>query len=204
MKKLLVLLFSFFLLSSPSVFADDISDFQIEGISIGDSLLDYMTEEEILEEIELTKNIYLYKDEPNKYSEVYKFNNLQKYDALSLFVLNNPISEYLTNKNNKYTIQAIRGMMAYIEDFNGCMQERDEIAGVLSKMFPNADKKESRYISPNDPSGKSMKDGITFKLDSGDSIVIHCSDYEETFRIKKNWQEGLNISIRSNEINSWF
>ena len=52
MKKLLALLFSLFLLSSSSVFAEDISDFEIEGISIGDSLLDYMTEDEILEEIE--------------------------------------------------------------------------------------------------------------------------------------------------------
>ena len=47
MKKLLILLFSFFLLSSPSVFADDISDFEIEGISIGDSLLDHFSESEI-------------------------------------------------------------------------------------------------------------------------------------------------------------
>ena len=58
MKKLLALLFSIFFLSSPSVFADDISDFEIEGISIGDSLLDYMTEEEILEEIERTKDFF--------------------------------------------------------------------------------------------------------------------------------------------------
>ena len=60
MKKLLILLFSILLLSSPSVFAEDISDFQIEGISIGDSLLDYMTEEKILKEIERTKNYYSY------------------------------------------------------------------------------------------------------------------------------------------------
>jgi len=45
MKKLLILLFSFFLFGLSSVFADDISDFQIEGISIGDSLLHYMTED---------------------------------------------------------------------------------------------------------------------------------------------------------------
>ena len=31
--------------------ADDISDFQIEGMSIGDSLLDYFSEEEIKEEL---------------------------------------------------------------------------------------------------------------------------------------------------------
>ena len=58
MKKLLVLLFSLFFLFSHSVFADDISDFVIEGISIGDSLLDYMTEDEILKEIERNKSGY--------------------------------------------------------------------------------------------------------------------------------------------------
>ena len=40
---LFLILFSF---SAPS-FADDIRDFQIEGMSLGDSLLDYYSEEEI-------------------------------------------------------------------------------------------------------------------------------------------------------------
>ena len=44
---LFLILFSF---SAPS-FADDIRDFQIEGISIGDSLLNYMSEEEIKENV---------------------------------------------------------------------------------------------------------------------------------------------------------
>ena len=47
MKKLSTYLFLiFFSFSTPS-FADDIRDFQIEGMSIGDSLLDYFTEKEI-------------------------------------------------------------------------------------------------------------------------------------------------------------
>ena len=70
MKKLLVFLFSLFFLSTPSAFADDISDFQIEGISIGDSLLDYMTEEEILKEIEVNKDNYSYLKESNKLSPI--------------------------------------------------------------------------------------------------------------------------------------
>ena len=53
MKKTLIILV---LLFSSSVFADDISDFEIEGMSIGDSLLDYMSEEEILKEIEEESN----------------------------------------------------------------------------------------------------------------------------------------------------
>ena len=51
MKKLSTYLFLiFFSFSAPS-FADDISEYQIEGISIGDSLLDYMSEEEIKENV---------------------------------------------------------------------------------------------------------------------------------------------------------
>ena len=104
MKKLLVLLFSIFLLSSPSVFADDISDFQIEGMSIGDSLLDYMTEEEILKEIEITKNDYNYLEEPNKYVEVYLFKNLKRYETVSFFVKNNLADLYIADTNELYTI----------------------------------------------------------------------------------------------------
>ena len=43
-----ILLTLFFLFFSSSVVADDISEFQIEGISIGDSLLDYMSENDYL------------------------------------------------------------------------------------------------------------------------------------------------------------
>ena len=86
MKKLLILLFSIFFLSSPAVFADDISDFSIEGISIGDSLLDYMTEEAILAEIELNKDDYYFLNEPNKYVEVYSRKDFLTYDYISVFV----------------------------------------------------------------------------------------------------------------------
>ena len=93
MKKLLLLLFSLFFLSSPSVFADDISDFSIEGISIGDSLLDYMTEDEILEEIEKTKHLYQYLREPNKYAHVYLWKDFPTYDSVSVLIKNNSASK---------------------------------------------------------------------------------------------------------------
>ena len=88
MKKILILLFSVFLLSSPSVFAEDISDFTIEGMSIGDSLLDYMTEEEILKEIERTKDRYAWLNEPNKYAEVYLRKDFPTYEKMSFFIKN--------------------------------------------------------------------------------------------------------------------
>ncbi len=49
MKKLSTYFFLIFFSFSASSFADDIKDFEIEGMTIGGSLLDYMSEEEIKE-----------------------------------------------------------------------------------------------------------------------------------------------------------
>jgi hypothetical protein len=206
MKKLLVLLFSILLLSSPSVFADDISDFQIEGISIGDSLLDYMTEEEILTEIEETKDLYSHLNEPNKYAEVYLSDTSSIYTGgLSFFVKHNPTSKYITNKNRneKYIILSVRGMIDYIEDFDGCIVKRDEIIEELSMMFPNTQKTEHFLKHSADPSGNSIDDEVNFEFDSGGYISLSCDNFEETLRIKKNWTEGLGVSISSIEMINW-
>ena len=205
MKKLLVLLFSLFFLSSPSVFAYDISDFEIDGISIGDSLLDYMTKEEILEEIELNKDMYSHLKEPNKYNEVFKFSNVKTYDVISFFLKNNATNKYITDKskNEKYEIVGIRGRIDYIEDFYGCIRERDEIAEVLSIMFSDVQKRELSKKAAADPSGNSVVDFVYFNLDSGEQIAVYCLDYEENYRIKNNFSEGLHMTIHTAENKSW-
>ena len=204
MKKLLALLFSFFLLSSHSVFAEDLSDFQIEGMSIGDSLLDYMSEDEILSVIERTKNNYGWLNEPNKYSEVYMWEEFPTYDNISFFIKNNLTNQYVTNKNEKYTILFIRGMVYYIEDFDSCIEKRDEIVKIFSGMFPNATKKEDMFKHSADSSGRSIIDAVYFYFDSGGDAEVYCSNYEETFRIKNNYSEGLSVVITSEDINKWF
>jgi hypothetical protein len=204
MKKLLILLFSFFLLSSPSVFADDISDFQIEGISIGDSLLDYMSEEEILKEIEENTDGYYYLNEPKKYVEVYLFGDFSSYDNLSFFIKNNSTNQYISNKNEKYTILSIFGSISYDKDFNSCSQKSGEIKEVLSDMFPNEQLQDGRRTILLDPSGNSISVGFFFDFDSRDRIQLECSDLDENFRIKNNMTDELNISINSAEIVDWF
>ena len=204
MKKLLTLLFALYFLSSPSVFADDISDFQIEGISIGDSLLDYMTEEEIFKGIEETKNHYLNLNEPNKYAEVYLFEDFPTYDDISVFIKNNSTNQYVGNKNEKYTILFIRGMMHYNEDFDSCMAKRNEIVKIFSGMFPNAKKRDEIFKHSADSSGRSIIDVVYFAFDSGGGAVVHCINFEENFRIKNKQNEGLNVAIQSTEFISWF
>ena len=67
MKNILIILV---LLFSSSVLAKDISDFQIEGMSIGDSLLDFISSEKINEKI-------------NSYSDKGFIYNSKKYYALT-------------------------------------------------------------------------------------------------------------------------
>ena len=204
MKKLLILLFSLFLLGSPSVFADDISDFEIEGISIGDSLLDYMTEDEIREAVENRKGDFEYLKEPNKYLMIDLFKDIPIYDNLYFFIKNNSQNQYVTDKNEKYTILYVGGYIKYIEDFGECIQKRDEIAKILSGMFPNIQKNEwEDDYNPPDPSGESINESISFIFSSGAKINLQCLDIEETFRLKKNWNEGLSVAIGSAEILSW-
>ena len=85
MKRLLLILiltFNFQALTK----ADDIRDFEIEGMSIGDSALDFMSINEIKEIIKSTKDHYKYLKHPRKYREAYIFqpNNFMNYEKASL------------------------------------------------------------------------------------------------------------------------
>ena len=92
---LFLLLFSF---QVPS-WADDISDFEIEGMSIGDSLLDYYSEEKIENEFEI--NIYK-KPEKNKYARIYIENaTFENFEYISIDVKYN---------DSKYIIHGVTGM----------------------------------------------------------------------------------------------
>jgi len=129
-----ILLTLFVLLFSSCVIAEDISDFQIEGISIGDSLLDYIAEKEIQKEIEATK--YMYDDlEQGRFGEVYKYDGLATYDYISFFVNIDLESKSISKKNdkdNKFIIYSILGTIDFIDDIRGCQKKQNEIVEEFS------------------------------------------------------------------------
>ena len=129
MKKILLLLSSLFFLNSPTVFADHFANFQVVDISLGDSLLEFMSEDEILEGIEKHKDLnrYSYLSEPNKFLEIIVPRKKNIYDKASVFIKNTIL--------NNYTIYAIRGYKDYIEDFDACIKQRDTIAKIITDMF---------------------------------------------------------------------
>ncbi|MBT5407839.1 MAG: hypothetical protein HOL25_02905, partial [Gammaproteobacteria bacterium] len=141
MKKLPLLLLSLFFLNSPAVLAVHFANFQVVDIGIGDSLLDFMSEDEILDGIEKHKDLnrYSYLNEPNKFLEIIVPREKNIYDKVSVFIKNTIPANY--------TIYAIRGYKDYIEDFDACIKQRDTIAKIITGMF--TDLKTDKSIEEN-------------------------------------------------------
>ena len=185
---LFLILFSF---SAPS-FADDISEYQIEGISIGDSLLDYMSEEEIITGIE--NNKYMYNYTTDEFGQVYKYDGLQTYYMMSFFV---------KPADKNFIIYAITGTLPHAEDINSCYKKMSEISKEFSATYKNAKKNEDTFNNPGDPTGRSKMKQVNFIFKSGDKIKIVCTDFEENLRIKNNWIDGLDIIVQRKEVTDW-
>ena len=189
MKKPLIIFVLFF---SSSVFADDISDFQIVGMSVGDSLLDYFSEKEIIDEIEINK--YMYEYTTDEFGEVYKYDGLQTYFMTSFFV---------KPEDKNFIIYAIYGTLPHENNINNCYQKINEISKEFTITFKSAKKIDQNYNHPLDPSGRSKVKKTYFLFNNGDVIEIMCLDFEENLRLKNNWSDGLNISIGRKEFNDW-
>ena len=170
-----------------------IEDYKIEGIGLGDSLLDHLSESEIIAEIE--KNKHSYKHLNDDFGDVGLFTNFDNYDQLSFFVKQN---------DKKYIIYSISGQILYNdENFEECFTRQKEIEKEFSTTYKNAKKRNYSVEYPFDTSGESISHNIDFTFDSGDFIEVNCAKIEKSFQIKYNWKNALLININRKEVMDW-
>ena len=93
--------------------ADDISDFEIEGISIGDSLLDHMSLNEIKEK------------EKNHTKMGKKFIMIFYYQGSTSKLYNDVQVVYDPNDNN-YIIHQVSGFLDYKNNIQDCLKKKVE------------------------------------------------------------------------------
>ena len=111
--------------------ADDIKDFEIEGISIGDSALDYFSKKEIKD-----KKQNYYNDDKFVPSEFEYLKIFKTYDAIQI--------SYKKNDPN-YKIYAIAGFLDYPSNINNCYKKMSEISNEISEIFANAQKQDFNF-----------------------------------------------------------
>ena len=185
MKKLLPILFLCLVLIAPSQ-AEDIKDLEIEGMSIGDSLLDYFSEEEIKK----GKRNY-YKD--NKFSTFeLSLNESEVYDGLQVLY---------KRKDKKYIIYSISGAVDCINDFTVCKKAWEKIIPNLVELFSDdaVINDIGTYDHPADKSGKSKVTQIDFNFNSGDRINVEMTDWSK----KIDYIDNLRVNIDTREIVEW-
>ena len=101
-----------FTIQIPS-WADDIREFQIEEISIGDSLLDYITKDEI------EKKKFFYK---GMTSNPKKFASLNLFSDEIALVIYDKIKIDFKNSDSKYKIYALAGII-YYDNIKDCLMK---------------------------------------------------------------------------------
>ena len=188
----LFLIFNFQSLSK----ANNINDLQIEGVSIGDSLLSYSSEEEIIDGMITDYNSKKY----SRYT-IRKINSkpLKKYDDIQV--------HFKTNDKN-FIIVSISGGIYNENEFNKCLKLKEDVIKEISGIFPNS-KKRDNGTSPwlaADPSGKTVTSQYFFNLGSEeytDYIEVACYDWGEEAAKKFNAGDHFKLAIIEKTFGKW-
>jgi len=167
--------------------ADDLSDFQIEGMSIGDSLLNFFTKEEI------SKNTMPYFKDKRKYYVVGIVDNLKKYDQVEI---------YLESNDANYEIKSILAGV-FPDNVNKCIEEKKGIVKVLDVMFKDYEKVSDSKNHEADITGNSKAHINQYNINFPNHIRVECTEFSEQMKNEGQAQNSLNIVVMSKEINNW-
>ena len=180
----LVLIFSF----QSWTKADDISDFEIEGMSIGDSLLDFYSKDEIDDALQVSQ--YPASDK----FIIYTFRNVKSFETYQA------VSVDVKKIDSNYKIYAISGVINYTDNMSECYLLMEKIALEFKEIFNNSKEfKVKRSKLEYDKSGKSYQRYHSFDIPNGDRASLECNDWsDEVPRLSDSIMVSLMIAEYSN------
>mgnify|MGYP000182676387 CR=1 FL=1 len=196
MKKLLGILVLGLLLSL-NANADNIKDFQIEGMSIGDSLLKYYSEKDIKKSIAKKQG---YKDKSFVRGVICKRNAKHSFCKVKKdLVTYDAVQFHFKKKDKEYELFMISGVKDFIGDIEGCKIEKSNTVSELAKIFPNAKKKSAKKPHPQDKTKKSIVHTAYFYLDDDSASRVQCYDWSK----KTNRPDYLKVTLDHPEYIDW-
>ena len=180
----LVLIFSLQSLTK----ADDIRDFQIEGISIGSSLIDYFTKNEINKE----KKYRIKYPNSNNFTAItfIEYSKFKIYDSVQVNVK--------TNDKN-YIIYSISGINYFKNKIDDCKKQKNLIFNELKDLFPAASIVNKTTKHAYDKSGKSTIHSSLFDMEDGSVVRVECYDWSKKMFNKNDLDDQLVVSILSED-----
>jgi len=186
MKRLLFILILIVIFQSPTK-ADDIRDFQIEGMSIGDSLLDYLKISEIKK-----------KKSPNKKLKIVRAsisNNLKTYDSVQFWWFED---------DKDFKIVGIAGEIIINNGLKGCKKKQKEIVSEIKNTLTEFTINEDENNYYDDKSGKSKVYHYALNFKNKDNINIQCYIFSKNYKKTKNMIDNLKVMIVTKEMDNHF
>ena len=183
MKKIFFLIILVLSLQTLSL-ADNIRYFQIEGMKIGDSALDYFSESQ-LEDNEQGWHNYSY----NEYSTSY----MPGKGIYNWFLVS------YKNDDNNFTIEALAGGLEKKNyDNKECNNKLDVTASNISKSFKNTAQEEKKSYKLNADAaqtypftGKSTVTSLSFNFLDGAKIILACYNIDKESKENKSFLKSV-------------
>ncbi len=167
-----------------SVSANDIKNFEIGPVSLGQSLLDYTDKDRIKF---LKKDAQYDNDKYIRY-EITKVVTIENYDFVDVMV----------RKNDKnYIIEGISAAIEY-NQLDQCLKIKKEIQENIENILEADEIQETEFPSAQDSTGKSIIYGVQYytkPAPSNESIVVNCYHMTE----KSNIGRVLRVSVNTHE-----
>jgi hypothetical protein len=187
MKKLLAITILSLCFITPSQ-ANDIRDFQIEGMSIGDSLLDYVTEDNIKEN---SNPLNIGKKKYNQYKQFIIPLNNEQYTYVSI---------NFEAGDSKYLIKSIAGRKYYKDNIDECYDKLKILSKEIKSIANTKMRGPTRSRNNNFPKGKSFKEEVLFLYKDRSHIRLICYDYSKK---DTSSPDRLSVVIWSSDYNNW-
>ena len=166
--------------------ADDISDFEIEGMSVGDSLFEHFSKNEIKDAL---NNPTYYKDK--SFVEIFLNKKDSNFDYLQIA---------LQTKDQSYKIEKIMLLKDFSNQIENCKKFKKELINESLEFLINAERIDGEKKAAADPSGKSYIYISSFYLPSGGIFNFTCTDYDQEIIKKHGWFDSFKVSIGSKEM----
>tara|TARA_Y100000768_G_scaffold361217_1_gene319102 strand:- start:785 stop:1375 length:591 start_codon:yes stop_codon:yes gene_type:complete len=164
--------------------ADDIRDFEIDGMTIGDSLLDFYSLEKVEAEVldatyyPKSKKIIVvgFESKPEQLYERHEF--------------------HIKNLDKKYIIYSVKGIIEL--PISDCISKKKIITSDIENQTKDL-KKDNYKGNYGDSFGNSVAHISDFDFNNGDSIRVWCSEWDQSNKNVKNnlYTDSLSVSLSS-------
>ena len=167
--------------------ANDIRDFQIEGMSIGDSLLDYLKISKIKKKKSSNKKLKIVRASIS--------NNLKTYDFVQFWWFED---------DKDFKIVGIAGELEIDNGLKGCKKKQKEIASEIKNTLTEFTINENENNYYDDRSGKSKVYHYALNFKNKDNINIQCYIFSKNYKKTKNMIDNLKVMIVTKEMDDHF